>query len=299
VIYGLGTIIRYFSTSPKKISKPVICIGNLVAGGAGKTPIAIEIGMMLREMGVNFAYLSYGYGREGSDFVEVSTYEHSALQVGDEPLLLSEIADTFVVGNRISGALKIEEMAEKQMIIMDDGFQNPFLFKDLQILVVDGFYGFGNQMMMPSGPLREPISFGADRANIVVIVGEDKTGVEKYFAGKKIVHAKIKTINHGKFKNQKVVAFCGIGRPKKFFHSLKDAGIEVVKIFYYADHYVYKKSDLDSLVATAREHGAKLVTTKKDWVRIEPDYQSEIDYLDIRIEFDDSSLIKEELNKLL
>ena len=298
-LYGFAVIWRYFFATPKKVDKPVICIGNLVAGGAGKTPVAIEIGYILKDLGIDFAYLSYGYGRKSDEFLQVFPNETSAIEAGDEPILLSEIHDTFVSSNRIFGAEKIAQMETKQLIILDDGFQNPFLFKDLQILVVDAGYGFGNEFLIPAGPLREPIFFGTKRADLVIIIGEDISNIARYFSDKKIIYGKIIPINNESFIGEDIVAFCGIGRPKKFFDSLKDIDAKVIKKIQYPDHYLYNHQDLNNLIAFAKDNNAKLVTTKKDWVRIEPDYQDKIEFLDIRIEFDNPDLIRETILSLL
>lgn len=298
-LYGIAMVGRYLLVTSKRIDKPIICIGNLIAGGAGKTPVAIEIGRILKELEVDFAYLSYGYGRKSDKFLQVFSGETSVNEAGDEPILLSEVQDTFVTSNRISGAETIAQMETKQLIILDDGFQNPFLFKDLQILVVDAGYGFGNEFLMPAGPLREPVFFGSKRADLVVIIGEDKTNIARYFSDKSIIYGKIIPINSESFIGKNVIAFCGIGRPRKFFDSLKNTGAKIIKKIQYADHYLYSNRDLKGLIALAKNNNAKLVTTKKDWVRIEPDYQSEIEFLDIKIEFDNPDLIKEMMLTLL
>lgn len=298
-LYGIAVIWRYLLITPKKINKPIICIGNLIAGGAGKTPVAIAIGLMLRDKNIDFAYLSYGYGRKSDRFLQVSSSGTSAIEAGDEPILLSEVYDTFVSSNRVVGAKKIAAMKEKQLIILDDGFQNPSLFKDLHILVVDGGYGFGNEFLMPAGPLREPISFGVRRADLVIIIGEDKANIAGYFTHKEVVYGKIIPVNNEKFTGKNVIAFCGIGRPEKFFDSLKDVGAQIIKKISYADHYLYSNQDLDYLISLAREHNAKLVTTKKDWVRIDPQYQDKIEFLDIKIEFDNPDLVKQKVLNIL
>ena len=298
-IYGLVVILRYLLITPKKINKPVICIGNLIAGGAGKTPVAMAIGHMLRDKNIDFAYLSYGYGRESDQFLQVYPRNTNVREAGDEPILLSEVYDTFVSSNRVMGAKKIASMKEKQLIILDDGFQNPSLFKDLHILVIDGGYGFGNEFLMPAGPLREPIFFGIKRADLIIIIGEDKSNLAEYFTYKELVYGRIIPINNEKFVGNKVIAFCGIGRPEKFFDSLKNIGAQIIKEISYADHHLYNDQDLNYLISLSKEQNIKLVTTKKDWVRIDPVYQDKIEYLDIKIEFDNPDLVKQKVLNIL
>ena len=286
-LYSAIKYIRNLFIKTQKINKPVICIGNIIAGGAGKTPIAIELGRLLNEKDISFAYLSRGYGGNIEDFTLVRNKDHKFHQVGDEPLLLSQISTTFISKNRLFGAAQIAKMPDKKLIIMDDGLQNAALEKDLSILVIDGGYGFGNGLLMPSGPLREDIDSGVAKADIVVIIGKDQFDVAQLCKGKKVIFANIKTTNSDIFIDKKVIAFCGIGRPKKFFDSLEESNCKIIKTISYSDHYQYKDSDLDNMILLAQKEEALLVTTKKDWVRLKPQYKTQIDYLDIKIEFDD------------
>ncbi len=272
----------------------------MVAGGAGKTPVAIALGEILQELDIDFAYLSAGYGGWIKDFVLVDKQKYSSKDVGDEPLLLSEIAATFISRNRLFGAQKIAAMPAKKLIIMDDGLQNPTIIKDFSILVIDGNYGIGNGFVMPAGALREPVAIGIKKADLVIIVGDDKAGIaESFCVDKKVIGAKIKVINADKFYQKSVVAFCGIGRPEKFFDSLEQNKINVISKFSYADHHQYKSSEIDKMINFARKNQLQLITTKKDWVRLDPIYQTQIDYLDIKIEFKNESYIREKLINLV
>ncbi len=300
ILYLFGHFLNFFRKIPTKVNKPVICIGNLVAGGAGKTPVAIAIGEILKEMNIDFAYLSGGHGGEIRDFILVNEKEYNSKDVGDEPLLLSEIASTFISRNRLSGAKKIAAMPAKKLIIMDDGLQNPTIIKDFSILVIDGNYGIGNGFMMPAGPLREPVQIGIKKADLVIIIGDDKVKIAKSFCiGKKVIKAKIKAVNSDKFHKKSVIAFCGIGRPEKFFDSLKQNEINIITKFSYADHHQYKEREIKKMISLAKKSKVKLITTKKDWIRLEPMYQRQIDYLDIKIEFENVSYLKEKLIKLV
>ena len=300
LLYFFGHFINCLRKNPVKIDKPLICIGNLVAGGAGKTPVAIAIGKILVEdLKIDFAYLSLGYKGEIKDFVLVDKNKYESKDVGDEPLLLSEIAQTFVSKDRVFGAKEIAKISAKKLIIMDDGLQNPSLEKHFSILVIDGNYGFGNGFIIPAGPLREPIKAGIAKADLIIIVGEDRQKIAKNFCGnKKVINAKITTINPEQFYKKSFIAFCGIGRPEKFFTSLQESNINVVTKFSYADHYRYKEEDITKMIDLAKKNNLKLITTKKDWVRLDKCYQNKSHYLDIKIEFENTEYLKEKLIKL-
>ena len=299
LFYLFGHFVNFFRKTPFKINKPVICIGNLVAGGAGKTPVAIALGKILEELDIDFTYLSAGYGGDIKDFTLVNKSKHNSQNVGDEPLLLAEIASTFISRNRLLGAQKIALMPEKKLIIMDDGFQNPTIIKDFSILVIDGNYGFGNGFIIPAGSLREPARIGIKRADLVVIIGEDKFKIAQNFCmGKKVVKAKIITVNADQFYKKSVIAFCGIGRPEKFFDSLEQSKINIITKFSYADHHQYEAVEIEKMMNLAKENKAKLITTKKDWVRLKPVHQNQIEYLDIKVELDDVAYFKDKLTKL-
>ena len=300
-IYLCAAYLRNCFFSPKKIDKFVISIGNLTAGGAGKTPIAIELGKILKTQTIGFSYLSRGYGGKISDFTLVDKKIHTAAQIGDEPLLLAEIENSFIAKNRANALAKISALnPEKPVIITDDGLQNPSFKKDFSILVIDGIYGFGNGLIIPAGPLREPIPNGIKKADLVIIIGEDKFNIARFCVEKKIIFAKIIAVNINEFANSKLVAFCGIARPEKFFASLKEINnFNLIKKFSYPDHYLYKDNELEKMLNFAINENALLITTKKDWVRLKPKYQQQIKYLDIKIEFEKTDEFKEIINKVV
>ena len=302
----------------------------MVTGGAGKTPIALTIGKILQDLNIDFAYLSSGYGGKITSCTLVNQAIHSAKDVGDEPLLLAEIAPTFISKNKQIAVDKItnfefspprrkleknKKIANKRLIIMDDGLQNPSITKSFSILVIDGNYGFGNGFLIPAGPLREPILMGVKKADLVIVVGEDRGQIVKKFChkycsskylgkylgrylGKKIIKAQIKPIGLQKFVKKPVIAFCGIGRPKKFFDSLEDNKINIIAKFSYSDHHQYQKKEITKMLDLATQNNAILITTKKDWVRLDKIHQEQIEFLDIKIEFNNETFLREQLIKL-
>ena len=175
--FAAGGWLRRRLASPQHVEAQVICVGNLVAGGAGKTPVAVAIGERLLARGATVHFLSRGYGGRERGPLRVEPDRHGAADVGDEPLLLARTAPTWIARDRAAGAAAAVT-AGAGVIVMDDGFQNHTLRKDLSLLVVDGGYGFGNKRVMPAGPLREPLASGLGRADAVVLIGTDQCGVE-------------------------------------------------------------------------------------------------------------------------
>lgn len=298
LFYVLGFYVIKFLAKKEKISKPIICIGNIIAGGSGKTPTAIAIGGLLQEMAIDFVYLSRGYMGDGSEFLSVNS-KSSSKQVGDESILLSEIAKTFIAKNRLFGAYQIDRMSDVEMIIVDDGMQNNSLNYDYIIAVIDAGVGFGNEFLIPAGPMREPINSGLNKADLVIVIGEAKESLLNKLATKKIIQAKIKPSNIDQFQDKKIMAFCGLAYPQKFFSLLKSEGVDLVNEVGFPDHHNYKNSELEEIMNIAQVSHMGLVTTKKDWVKFPQEFKEKIPYLDITLELDDKEFIKKELEKLL
>lgn len=293
--YFLGFVLVRFFAKKQRAEIPVICVGNLIAGGSGKTPTAIAIGKILQEMGVNFAFLSRGYGASSPEVLEVKISEKNAAEkFGDEPLLLAETAPTFIAKNRFFGAKEIAKSKKFQAILLDDGMQNNSLQPDFTILVIDGKIGFGNEFLLPAGPMREPINSGLKKADLVIVIGEARAGLLAKISAKKIIHAKIMPKNLAKFSTKKLVAFCGLAYPQKFF-SL----INPIKIYEFSDHHFYTDSELKNLCTEAQNLGAELITTKKDWVKFPAEFRQRISFLDVELEFENANTIKSELQKIL
>lgn len=243
----------------------VICVGNASVGGAGKTQVALDI--LMRMQGRPFA-LTRGYGGALAGPVLVRRGVHTAVEVGDEALLLAEAAPTIKAHDRVAGArLALAEGATA--IIMDDGLQNPYLHKDLSLLVIDGGYGFGNGLLLPAGPLREPVASAAGRCRAAVLIGDDETGaLQQLPPDMPVLRASLLPDCVMPLGRCPVIAFAGIGRPDKFFRSVLSLGAELVSRHAYPDHYVYEAHDATELLSEAADKGAKLVTTAKDFVKL-------------------------------
>ena len=299
-LYLIGFILIRSFTKSHRVSKPVICVGNAIAGGSGKTPTAIAVGKILCEMGHDFAFLSRGYMGDDSQFLMLrKSDKNNAKQVGDEPLLLIDVATTFVAKDRLFGARQIERMNQFEAIIIDDGMQNGSLYKDFTIMAVDGKIGFGNDFLIPAGPMRERLSSALRKADLVVVIGEAEEKLLKKLSGKTIVNADIIPINIKDFCVERLIAFCGLAYPNKFFSFLENQGLNLVEKIGFADHYQYSNQDLEKLCKLAEEKNSKLVTTKKDWIKFSEFYQEKISYLDISLEIKDRNLVKNMLKKII
>lgn len=280
-LYQAVSWLRAFFASPYRASKPVICIGNLVAGGAGKTPVALFLAQYLKKKGQTPHIISRGYGSKVKLPVQVNAHSHQYRDVGDEPLLLSHVAPTWVCAHR---KISMEKALDKgaSLLIMDDGFQNPSYEKDLSLLVVDGTQGFGNGQVMPAGPLRESIGRGVSRADAIILIGEDLhniTNVVGQFK-KPLIKAELTPLE---VKPREVIAFAGLGYPQKFFKFLKKQGYKVQEEITFPDHHPYTNAELEALLLKAKRKNLPLITTEKDLLRIPKKYHAQIEVLKIQV----------------
>lgn len=283
---------RLANVSPAKVEIPVICIGNAIAGGAGKTPVAISVAEHLTRQSGKPHFLSRGYGGNLTGPVSVDPKQHDARAVGDEPLLLVRHAPTWVARDRLAGA-QSAVASGAGVIVMDDGFQNPSLHKDISLLVVDGTYGFGNKRVMPAGPLRECLEDAIKRADAIAIVGTDNYGVEVLISNNKpVLHARfVPVVEDDDLSGRAVVGFAGIGRPEKFFETLAGMGCDVIETRAFADHHPYTADEVMKLVETAAASGAVAVTTEKDAMRLPPEARDMVRVLRVTLEWRDADAL--------
>ncbi|RAU21744.1 tetraacyldisaccharide 4'-kinase [Paramagnetospirillum kuznetsovii] len=279
---------------------PVICVGNIVAGGAGKTPVAMALARRLLAAGRKPHMLTRGYGGSEVGPRAVDLDRHDAARMGDEALLLAEVAPTWVSRWRPDGAVAAVEMGA-DLIIMDDGFQNGSIAKDLSLVVVDGSYGFGNGRPIPAGPCREPAATGLRRADALVIIGEDRAGTAELAeqAGIPVLRARLAPGPEGAaLMGRKVVAFAGIGRPEKFFETLKGCGARLVTTTAFPDHYAYDRSEIEDLLREAAANDAQVITTTKDRVRLPEDLRRKVAVLPVTLDWDDADLLPPLLDRI-
>jgi len=263
-----------------------ICVGNAGVGGAGKTMVVLDI---LTRLKPNPYALTRGYGGSLSGPILVDRGRHEAADVGDEAMLLAARAPTVVAHDRAAGArLALAEGASA--IVMDDGLQNPTVRKTLSLLVIDGGYGFGNGLLLPAGPLREPVMAAAARCHAAVLIGADETGaLSQLPAGLPIHRAELQPQCAESLARRPVIAFAGIGRPEKFFRSVLALGAELVDTHSYPDHHVYSARDITALLGQTSSTGAKLVTTAKDYVKLPPSLRAACLVVQARITWEDEA----------
>ena len=285
---------RLADARPVRLGVPVICVGNLTAGGAGKTPTVIALVERLRARGIEAHVVSRGHGGSLRGPVRVEERRHTAGEVGDEPLLLAAFAPVWIGRDR-AAAGRAAEAAGAAVVVMDDGLQNPTLAKDLSIVVVDAGFGFGNGRVMPAGPLREPVRTGLGRAGFVLVIGaaEERARFRAAWPEVKALpggDGALEALATGMdWRGLRAFAFAGIGRPEKFFESLRAAGVEIVAAESFADHAPYEPRLLARLAADAEARGAQLVTTEKDAARLPPGFRGRVLVFPVRLRIEDWS----------
>lgn len=265
---------------------PVIVCGNVTAGGAGKTTVAMDLAEQLKARGIAAHLLCSGYGGREKGPIRVDLAQHDSEAVGDEALLLARIAPTWVGRDRAANA-KLAVAAGAQALVLDDGLQNPTLVKSLSLLVVDGGYGFGNGRVIPAGPLREPVAVGAARCHAAVLIGADEARVAATLPPSlPVLHARLAPGDGAAaVAGRPVLAFAGIANPQKFFDTLSAAGAVIVGRETFADHYPFDDGDLASLAAEAERLRAVLACTPKDFVRLPAAWQARVLVVGARLEW--------------
>ena len=285
--WAAGAQARRLTASPARVGAPVICVGNLTVGGTGKTPTVLALLRRLRERGRTPHALTRGYGGRlaGPVLVEPG---HGFAEVGDEALLLAQAAPTWVSRDRLAGARRAVA-AGADVVVMDDGFQNPALAKDLSLLVVDAAYGFGNGRLLPAGPLREPVAQGLARADAAVLIlperGEAPT--PPALSGLPVLRARLRPEPGSEgLAGLRVLAFAGIGRPEKFFETLAGLRAKMVATRAFADHHPYSPEEAMALLEEAQRLDATPITTAKDAARLPPAARATVQVLRVTLEFE-------------
>ncbi|UTW51419.1 tetraacyldisaccharide 4'-kinase [bacterium SCSIO 12827] len=296
LIYGAATALR----QRKKVvgaGAPVVCVGNLTAGGAGKTPVVIDIARRLANIGQQPHVISRGYGGTvGTAPRPVDPDMDTADKVGDEPLMIARAAPVWVGGDRAQAARAAVD-AGAGTLVLDDGFQDPSLAKDLSIVVVDGRYGFGNGFLIPAGPLRETLRAGLARADALVVIGDDIWGVAdavRRFGPENLPVLTARIVPGPEVKKISEtlgVAFAGIGHPEKFFQTLRDHGCRLAGTKAFPDHHPFNSADLAALKRRAEALKGVLITTEKDVQRIPAGDRAGIEVLTITLQWDDEAAL--------
>ena len=300
-IWKICAYLKNKSSNTTTMQIPVIKVGNVVAGGAGKTPTAISIAKRLINLKMNVHLISKGYKGSIRITTKVDNLLHKFNDVGDEALLLSKIAPTWIGKDRIS-SIKAAQNEGAEIVILDDGLQDYSIKGDLNILVFNGSQGIGNRRIIPAGPLREPLSWALKNTHLAIIVEKDKKGIKEILPSNlPILGAKIliDASVQKKLQNKSVLAFCGIGYPQKFYDFLKQMGCHISSWKPFPDHYIYSEKNIENLINESINLNSLLVTTQKDYIKIAKKYQNKIFSFSIDMEFSDYATLDSMLYSII
>jgi tetraacyldisaccharide 4'-kinase len=292
LLWRLGAFVRrLLAPSPYRAKIPLICVGNAVVGGAGKTPTALAIAHILQQAGKKPVFAARGYGGNIRGPVSVDLDRHSALDVGDEALLLAGSAPTFIGHDRVAAVQEAEKHGTH--VVLDDGLQNPHLRAELAFVVIDGETGLGNGFMMPAGPMRESFHDAMSRASAAIIIGER----DMHNVGARIHKPTLRAHWQANLpddfpRGEEFFAFSGIGRPEKFYKTCRAAGLTLVATEDFPDHYYFSDTDLARLTGKAMSLKARLLTTEKDWVRLPHNLRAKITAFPVKLTFEDEAMLK-------
>ena len=302
IIYYLISVIRKKISIPQKFNIPIICVGNIYIGGTGKTSAAIEI-MKILNQSKKICFLTKGYGRKSKKDIylnELNIPNQNTVDTGDEALLLNKYGDVYISNNRAKAINTIIKLGY-DAIILDDGFQDHLIFKNLNILCFDSKNWIGNNNLIPSGPLREPLK-AIKEANFIVIKGEKNQIIEneikKLSPNIEIIYAENRIENNETLKNKNFIAFTGIGNPYSFFNTLLNNNIKIIKQIIYPDHFQFTEKNYKVLFQEAENNNCNLITTEKDWVRIDEQFKDRVYYTKLSTLLIGKESLEKELKKL-
>jgi tetraacyldisaccharide 4'-kinase len=302
IIYYFIILIKKITAVQHKFNIPIICVGNIYIGGTGKTSAAIEIFKILSRY-KKVCFLTKGYGRKNIENIhlnELNYPDQNSANTGDEPLLLNKFGHVYIANDRSQAINNIIKLGY-EAVIMDDGFQDLSILKNINILCFDSKNWLGNKNLIPSGPLREPVS-SVQRANFIIIKGKINEKIEKTLKkinnNMHIIYAENKIENIDALKNRNFIAFSGIGNPDSFFNILLENNIKIRKQITYPDHFQFTEENYKTLFKEAKNNVCDLITTEKDYVRIDNKYRQNIYYTKLNTLLTNKELLEKEIRLL-
>jgi tetraacyldisaccharide 4'-kinase len=302
ILYYLIAEIKKKICIPQKFNIPIICVGNIYIGGTGKTSAAIEIAKILNQF-KKICFLTKGYGRKSNKDIylnELNISNQNSEDTGDEALLLNKFGHVYISNNRLEAIKNIIKLGY-DAIILDDGFQDHLIFKNINILCFDSKNWIGNNNLIPAGPLREPLT-SIKEANFIIIKGEKNQIIEKKIKkispNVEIIYAENRIENIETLKNKNFIAFTGIGNPYSFFNALMDSNIKIIKQIIYPDHFQFTEKNYKTLFQEAENNNCNLITTEKDWVRIKEQFKDKVYYTKLSTLLIGKESLEKELKKL-
>jgi len=302
ILYYLIVEIKKKIYTPQKFNIPIICVGNIYIGGTGKTSAAIEIAKILNQF-KKICFLTKGYGRKSNKDIylnELNISNQNSEDTGDEALLLNKFGHVYISNNRLEAIKNIIKLGY-DAIILDDGFQDHLIFKNINILCFDSKNWIGNNNLIPAGPLREPLT-SIKEANFIIIKGEKNQIIEKKIKtispNVEIIYAENRIENIETLKNKNFIAFTGIGNPYSFFNALMDSNIKIIKQIIYPDHFQFTEKNYKTLFQEAENNNCNLITTEKDWVRIKEQFKDKVYYTKLSTLLIGKESLEKELKKL-
>ena len=278
-------ILKKTFTKKEKFTIPVICVGNIYLGGTGKTPLCIEIAETLKKLNKKIVIIKKFHKAHDDEFKLIESKKIKLIKN------LSRVQ-----------AIKKAEIDKFDCVILDDGFQDFSIAKDLNIICFNTEQLAGNEMTLPSGPLRESLS-SLKNSQIIVINGSPNENFEKKIkslsSNINIYYSEYLPTNLNKFTDHNLLAFAGIGNPNNFFNLLEKNNLRIKKKISFPDHYNYSRSELEDLVEFSIKNKLKVVTTAKDYCRIMHHNISQIQSFDVKLEIKNRSKFEGEIIKCL
>ena len=295
--YYVGYRIYRLSKKEVEIGKPVLCIGNLVMGGAGKTPLVVKIRQLLSNDFSKIFVLTRGYLGKNSGPIIVKKTMHF-LHIGDESLIHANFGLTCVSKNKIEGA-KFCKKNGADLIILDDGLQSINVKKKMSLLVIDSSYGINNRFLIPSGPYRQPASDAFKSCDAVIILDKNFNKRKYDFISHKNIYNGYRELKFTRNIKNKVIAFSALGNNQNFLENLRDHNINVVEFISFPDHHKFSIIEITNIIEKSKKKKLSVICTRKDYIKVPDKFKKKICVADLNIKINNSKKLKQLILKTL